>query len=646
LLVLPVDVPESTLAQTHPISRPAARPGHGAWELPLGASVNGDGVRFRVWAPRRSRVDVVIEGRDRVVPLAAETGGYFAGTVSGIGAGARYRYRLDGEGAFPDPCSRFQPEGPTGPSMVVDPNAYPWRDRDWPGVALPGQVIYELHVGAFTPEGTLDAAARELPELARLGITLIELMPLAEFPGRFNWGYDGVAVYAPCRIYGDPDALRRFVDRAHALGLGVILDVVYNHVGPSGSYLREFSDTYFSDRYPNEWGDPLNFDGPGHEGVREHFVQNACYWIAEYHLDGLRLDATQSIHDASPVHVLAELSRRARLAAGNRGIVLIGENEPQDVRCLGSLDRGGYGLDALWSDDFHHAARVALTGRREAYYTDYLGRPQELVSLVKRGFLFQGQRYAWQGKPRGTRVTGEPASAFVFYLENHDQVANQTYGVRLHQLAAPSTLRAMTALLLLAPQTPLIFMGQEFGASSPFLFFADHEPPLARAVSQGRREFLAQFPSSRAPDSQAMIPAPEDPATFARCRLDFAERGHHAAAYRLHEDLLRLRREDAVIRAQRRDRLDGAVLGDAAFVLRYFGPGDDDRILVVNLGPDLDVHPAPEPLLAPVPGGRWRLLWSSEDPRYGGRGVVDPASAEGWRFPATSAHLFAAEPTD
>jgi maltooligosyltrehalose trehalohydrolase len=601
-------------------------------------------VTFRVWAPKRSRVDVVIEtAGDRVVPLTAEDGGYFRGLVPEIGAGTRYRFRLDGGRAFPDPCSRFQPDGPEGASMVVDPAAYAWRDACWSGITMPGQVIYEMHVGAFTPEGTLDAASRELPELRRLGVTLIELMPLAEFPGCFNWGYDGVDLFAPSHVYGDPDALRRFVDRAHALGLGVILDVVYNHLGPSGCCLREFSDSYFTDRYDNEWGDAVDFDGPDAAGTREFFIENACYWIAEYRLDGLRLDATQSMHDRRPVHVLGELAGRARAAAGRRKIVLIGENEPQDVRALAAPERGGYGLDALWSDDFHHSARVALTGRREAYYTDYLGQPQELVSLAKRGFLYQGQRYRWQQKARGSRVTTEPAAAFVFYLQNHDQVANHPEGERLHRMASAGAVRAMTALLLLGPETPLIFMGQEFQASSPFFFFADHGGALGEAVRRGRREFLAQFPSYASPASQAAIPDPGDPATFARARLDLAERERHAGAYRLHEDLLRLRREDPVLDGQRREALDGAVLGPAAFLLRWSG-GDDDRLLVVNVGAELAYDPAPEPLLAPPPSERWRLVWSSDDPRYDGAGVVDPSRGETWLFPATSAYFFASAP--
>jgi maltooligosyltrehalose trehalohydrolase len=644
-----------------------------AWRLAVGANVGPEGVTFRVWAPKRARVDVVLESAaargetaadsgprgvatdatttaatdaPRIVPLARDGNGYFTGIVREAGPGTRYRYRLDGGEAYPDPCSRFQPEGPFGPSMVVDPDAYPWQDADWRGATMPGQVIYELHVGAFTPDGTLDAAARELDELARLGITLVELMPLAEFPGRFNWGYDGVEIYAPCHVYGDPDALRRFVDRAHALGIGVLLDVVYNHLGPAGCCLREFSDDYFTDRYDNEWGDAINFDGPGSAAVRDYFLENACYWIAEYHLDGLRLDATQSIHDGGPVHVLAELSRRARAAAGERSIVLIGENEPQDVRCLAPLDRGGHGLDALWTDDFHHSVRVALTGRREAYYTDHRGSAQELVSAVKRGFLYQGQRYVWQKKARGSRVTDEPAHAFVFYLQNHDQVANDPRGARLHHLANPGAVRAMTALLLLGPETPLLFMGQEFQAASPFFFFADHEGDLVHAVRRGRKQFLAQFPSYAEPESQARVPHPDDPATLDRSRLDLGERERHADAYRLHSDLLRLRREDAVIAAQRRDRIDGAVLGPAAFVLRWFGEDGDDRLLMVNLGTDFDYEPAPEPLLAPVDGGRWRLVWSSDDARYGGPGAVDPASADGWRVPGTSAYFFAAAPAE
>jgi maltooligosyltrehalose trehalohydrolase len=618
------------------------------WQLGIGANVTPGGAHFRVWAPKRSRVDVVIErgpGAGASVALARDDAGYFSGHSPDAQAGSLYRYRLDGDLAVPDPCSRFQPDGPHGPSLVVDPDRFRWSDTGWPGITMAGQVIYEVHVGAFTQDGTLDAAAAELPELARLGVTLVELMPVADFPGRFNWGYDGVALYAPSRIYGDADALRRFVDAAHAVGLGVILDVVYNHVGPDGSVLRQLSDEYFTDRYDNEWGDAIDFDGPGSHGTREFFVQNGCYWVSEFHLDGLRLDATQSIHDAGPRHVIGELSMRARAAASPRSIVLIGENEPQDVRCLAPVDRGGFGLDAVWTDDFHHTARVALTGRREAYYTDYLGTPQEFLSALKRGFLYQGQRYRWQEKARGTRVTSEPGRAFVFYLQNHDQVANEIHGRRLDAMAAPEAYRAMVSVLLLGPETPLLFMGQEFGASSPFVFFADHRAELAASVARGRRGFLAQFPSYATPESQEVIPDPDAEETFERSRLDHREREAHAGVLALHHDLLRLRRHDAVVSRQSREEIDGAVLGPTAFVVRYFGGEAGDRLLIVNLGTELEYDPAPEPLLAPVQADGWQLVWSSDDPRYGGPGIVHPCRDGVWRLPAQGAAFLTSSPT-
>src|SRR5262245_57419528 len=336
-----------------------------SWHLNLGAEVLADGVRFRVWAPKYQSVEVTIEGdRPQWFPLTPEGRGYFSGVVPHLKVGTLYRYRLDGDQHYPDPCSRFQPQGPHGPSMIVDPHAFHWQDAGWPGVRLPGQVIYELHIGTFTAEGTFDAAARELEELKRVGVTLIEVMPVAEFPGRWNWGYDGVDLYAPSHRYGDAEAFKRFVNTAHALGLGVILDVVYNHLGPDGSYLPAYSDAYFTDRYNTDWGSALNFDGPGSREVREFFIRNACYWIAEFHLHGLRLDATRDIYDGSRIHILAEISQGAREAAGQRQIVLLAENEPQHVMCVTPGEQGGYGLDGMWNDDFHHTAQVALSGRR------------------------------------------------------------------------------------------------------------------------------------------------------------------------------------------------------------------------------------------------------------------------------------------
>lgn len=615
------------------------------WSLNLGATVLEQGVQFRVWAPKCRTVEVVIEREQPLAfTLSTESNGYFSGVSAHARPGDRYRYRLDKDKSYPDPTSRFQPQGPHGPSLIVDPRAYQWRDAHWQGVRLPGQVIYELHIGTFTPEGSFDAAARELTELQRFGVTLIEVMPVSAFPGRWNWGYDGVDLYAPSHTYGDANAFKRFIDAAHQLGMGVLLDVVYNHLGPDGNYLPAYSDHYFTDRYSTDWGAPLNFDGPESREVREFFVQNACYWIAEFHLDGLRLDATQNIYDAGPVHILAELSQRARVAAGSRSIVFIAENEPQDVRCITPVEHGGYGLDAMWNDDFHHTARVALTGRREAYYTDYGGTPQEFISAVKRGFLYQGQYYRWQKKTRGSAVTHQPGNAFVLFTQNHDQVANSLHGERISRMSSPSRYRALTALMLLAPGTPMFFMGQEFGATRPFLFFADHcEEALASSVLKGRREFLAQFPSYGSAEAQRAVPDPCDPATFRRSTLDFAERTTQASLYRFHQDLLRLRREDPLVARQDRSRIDGAVLGREAFVLRFFGDDQDDRLLVVNLGADLEDMPVPEPLLAPLKGAAWRLVWSSDDPRYDGPGVINPYSEMGWRFPGGCAVFFATE---
>lgn len=622
-----------------------AQPGR----LPAGAEVlPSGGVHFRVWAPKCRTVEVVIEGGPGTgaapAALEAEDGGWFAGTVASAAAGTLYRYRLDGGDALPDPASRFQPQGPHGPSEVIDPGAFAWTDGDWRGVGPTGQVVYELHVGCFTPRGTWTAAADELDELARLGITLVEVMPVADFPGEFGWGYDGVDLYAPTRLYGRPDDFRRFVDRAHAAGVGVILDVVYNHLGPDGNYLTRFSDSWFTDRHVTDWGDPINFYGPGSGPVREFYVRNAAYWIREFHLDGLRLDATQNIYDRPERHVVAELTAAARAAAAPRTIFVVAENEPQETVLVRPPEQGGWGLDALWNDDFHHSAMVALTGRAEAYYWDYRGAPQEFISAVRWGYLYQGQRYAWQKQRRGTPALDVPAPAFVNFIQNHDQVANTDSGKRAHALTAPARLRAMTALTLLAPGTPMLFMGQEFAASARFLFFADHEPELARKVWAGRKEFLAQFPSLDTPEMLARIPDPADPATFAACKLDLGERRTHAAMYALHRDLLRLRRQTPAFAAQDATRVHGAVLGPAGFCLRWLHDAGD-RLLVVNFGAQVDLTPTPEPLLAPPAGMRWALAWSSESPEYEGAGTPPVESDDGgWTIPGETAVVLVPEP--
>lgn len=611
--------------------------------LPIGAEVlAGGGVHFRVFAPKRKRVELILEGgpAGKAVDLVPEAGGYFSGFSAEAQEGTLYRYRLDGrDGPFPDPASRFQPEGPHGSSQVIDPWRFQWSDGAWSGITIEGQVIYEMHIGTFTPEGTWEAAMRELPWLRDIGITVLEVMPIADFPGRFGWGYDGVNLFAPTRLYGQPDELRRFVDRAHALGLAVLLDVVYNHLGPDGNYLRQYADQYFTDRYENEWGEALNFDGQDASPVREYFIANAGYWIEEFHFDGLRLDATQAIHDAArhDDHVLLAITRRARTAGAGRSIIVIAENEPQHSKLVRPTELGGFGMDALWNDDFHHSAMAALTGRNEAYYTDYFGTPQEFLSAMKWGYLYQGQWYTWQKQGRGTPSLDIKPASFITFLQNHDQVANSAHGQRCHQLASPGIYRAMSALMLLGPGTPMLFMGQEFCASSPFLYFADHHPELGRLVREGRGKFLKQFPSLARPEIQSCLPDPCERATFERCKLDLAERERHVEAVALHKDLLQLRRTDPVFRTQRPRGLDGAVLGPAALLLRYFGERGDDRLLLVNLGLDLRLDPAPEPLLAPPLGARWKVRWSSESPRYGGCGGPELGQKGVWHLPGHAA---------
>ena len=607
--------------------------------LPIGAEVTPDGTHFRVWAPSRRQVTVVFEDGGET-ELASESGGYFAGLIPGVEAGRRYRLRLDRDkDLYPDPASRAQPEGPHGPSEVVDPAKFRWSDSDWKGVSPQGQVVYEMHIGSFTPEGTWRAAAEQLPELAEIGITVLEIMPVNEFAGRFGWGYDGVDLFAPTRLYGAPDDVRRFVDRAHSLGVGVILDVVYNHFGPDGCYVQQFSEDYFSKRHKTDWGRAINFDGDNSGPVREFFLANAAYWIAEFHLDGLRLDATQDINDDSADHILAAIGRVVRAAAPDKDVFLVAENEPQKTKLVRPAEKGGYGLDALWNDDFHHSALVALTGRSEAYYSDHRGAAQEFVSAAKYGYLFQGQRYSWQKARRGSPGLDLGPANFIHFIENHDQVANSARGARLSHLTSPGRLRAMTTWLLLGPQTPMLFQGQEYSATTVFRYFADHKSEIAQMVCDGRKEFLSQFPSLGEAAMGECFAVPHDPATFESSKLDLTERTKNAWAYSLHRDLLRLRREDPLVSGRSRRGFDGAVLTEQAWVLRYFGDNGDDRLIVVNMARDLHFNPTPEPLLAPPEGRLWRTVWSSENPTYGGRGDYPLDTENNWQFPGEAAAL-------
>lgn len=617
--------------------------------MPIGAELissgDTDGVHFRVWAPERKQVSVVLGDATASTRLEREPDGYFSGFVPGLKAGAKYKYALDDDGEFPDPASRFQPKGPHHHSEVIDPSQFEWEDSDWRGVSLEGQVIYEIHLGTFTPEGTWNSARKKLPYLKETGITLLEIMPVGDFPGKFGWGYDGVQLYAPASIYGTPDDMRRFVNEAHLFGIGVILDVVYNHVGPDGNYLPNFSPFYFSDKHKTDWGPGINYDGEHNVPVREFVQENAAYWIREFHLDGLRLDATQDIHDDTEPHILATIGTSARRAAGKRKTVLIGENEPQETLLIRPLDEGGYGLDGLWNDDYHHSATVAMTGKADAYYTDYRGTAQEFVSTAKHGYLFQGQWYRWQKKRRGTPTFGTPRKAMVTFIQNHDQIANSARGQRAHDQTSPGKLKAVTAFTLLGPGTPMLFQGQEFAASARFLFFADHNPELARQVASGRLAFLSQWRSLRLPEMRTCFSDPADPCSFESCKLDFSEAEENAPIYALHRDLLKLRREDPVISLQGKYGLDGAVLLREAFVIRYFSPDfKEDRLLIVNLASDLEYNPSPEPLLAPPPDKTWKKLWSTDDPEYGGCGTAPLDSEENWRIPAEAAVVLYPQP--
>jgi maltooligosyltrehalose trehalohydrolase len=612
---------------------------------PIGAEVIGENrTHFRLWAPKARQLDLVVErtaGSKRTLhPLTPEADGYFSG-IANIGAGTRYWFRVNSsEKFYPDPASRFQPDGPHGASCIVDPRQFPWTDSQWPGSAsegLKGQVIYEMHIGTFTKEGTWRAAAEQLPELARIGITAVEMMPVADFPGTFGWGYDGVNLFAPSHLYGTPDDLRAFIDRAHSLGVAVILDVVYNHFGPDGNYLGIFSDDYLIREKENEWGNAINFDGPNSGPVREFFITNGRYWIEEFHLDGFRFDATHAIRDRSTEYIIGAVGRAAREAAGARSIILVVENDLQEAKMARPRRQGGDDLDGMWNDDFHHSAVVALTGRNEAYFGDYRGTPQEFISAVKYGFLYQGQARSWRKALRGTPTFGISPEVFVCFLENHDQIANTGPGQRLRFQTSPGRYRAMTALLLLGPWAPLLFQGQEFGASSPFLFFANIGDASVRdAIRKGRAQWLAPFLSLTGDQAWRTLPAPDDQEVFASCKLNFSEREKNRELYDLHIDLLKLRREDSRLRQHSSGGIDGAVLGPASFVVRYFSANNDDRLLLVNFGESHVLHPASEPLLTPPEGCRWETLWTSESPRYGGAGAIATATPEQWISPAES----------
>ncbi len=512
--------------------------------------VGSHGFGLRVWAPEAEWIDVVLEADDQhteqTLTMTTCPDGTHELQHPILSAGRRYRYRVQTGMPFPDPCSRFQPQGVHGPSQIVDPRPFPWTDQAWTGRSLRELVVYELHVGTFSPEGTFAGVANRLNYLKDLGVTAIELMPVGDFPGRWNWGYDLVSMYAPARCYGSPDDLRRLVDMAHRLGLAVLLDVVYNHLGPDGNYQGVYSPYYNSKIHTNPWGASFNFDGPYSKMVRETYIQNAIYWLRDFHFDGLRLDATHAIIDDSEQHFLAELTARARAAVPDREVVIIAEECRNLAHMLKPGHEGGWGLDATWADDFHHSMRRLLAGDHEGYYMDFEGTTSELTTALNQGWLYTGQYSKHSDGPRGTDPSGLPPERFVLCIQNHDQIGNRAMGERLHHQIDLAAYRAASTVLLLAPHTPLLFMGQEWAATAPFQYFTDHKPDLGALVTEGRRKEFKDFEAFHSPAARERIPDPQAESTFTRCKLHWPELDHpdHAATLRLYQQLLQLRQSD------------------------------------------------------------------------------------------------------
>jgi maltooligosyltrehalose trehalohydrolase len=580
----------------------------------FGACPEAGGVRFRVAAPatRDLQLHLLTGAAVGVHRLTRVGDGVFEGHVRGAQAGDRYVYSLDGSEPRPDPASRWQPDGVHAPSAIVDPAAYRWQHRGWRGRAATELVIYELHIGTFTPEGTFAAARERLGDLADLGITAVELMPVADFPGRRNWGYDGVCLYAPSRAYGHPDDLRALVDTAHGLGLAVLLDVVYNHLGPEGAYLPQFNPQYITDRHTTPWGGAVNLDGPGRDLVRRFIIDNAVHWIREYRLDGLRLDATHALVDDSRVHLVADLTRALR-AAADRPVVIHAEDHRNLASIVDPPDRGGWGADGIWADDFHHVVRRLLAGDRHGYYSDFAGTTAELAETIRQGWLFTGQHSPHADGPRGSDPSDVPMHRFVVCLQNHDQIGNRAHGDRLHHVIDHAAWRAASTLLLTVPMTPLLFMGQEWAATSPFQYFTEMEPDLGRLVTEGRRREFGAFPAFADPAARERIPDPQAESTFERSRLRWDERGsgNHALTLALYRQLLHLRRAHPALAASEAPAGDAVALDAGAMLVRR-QHGDERFAIVVQLAGSSTV------LIDDAGGGTSSpaLVLSTEDERF------------------------------
>jgi maltooligosyltrehalose trehalohydrolase len=552
---------------------------------------------FRVWAPDAGHAEVVLGTRR--LALAPAGGGWWARRVAGAVPGSEYMFSLDGGPPRPDPRSASQPAGVHGPSRVVDQAAFGWSDSGWRGLPLAGSVLYECHTGTFSAEGTFDGAIRHLDHVAGLGVDAIELMPVAEFPGRRGWGYDGTDLFAPYHAYGGPDGLKRLVDAAHARGLGVIMDVVYNHLGPDGNYLPDFGP-YFSARHRTNWGAAVNFDGPGSDEVRRFVIDNALMWLRDYHCDGLRLDAVHAIADDSAIHILEELAAEAAALAAycGRPLLLIAESDRNDPRYVRSPAAGGYGLAASWADEWHHALHAVLTGEKSGYYEDYGPLPL-LAKAMRQAWVYDGGYSPYRQRVYGRSPAGLDGGQFVVSTQNHDQVGNRAAGERTAALVSDGRLRVAAALLLTAPFVPMLFQGEEWGAGTPFQYFTDHsDPALGRAVSEGRRAEFASFGWN-----PADVPDPQDPATFERSRLDWAEpcRDPHSGLLSWYRELIALRRQVPALTDPRLDRVTAECDAGAGWLVVRRGP----VAVAANLGTGswtFPGRPSPELLAASDPG--------------------------------------------
>ena len=577
-------------------------------DMPFGAECRSDGsVRFRLWAPAARGVELCLGSAQdpKRLPLDRRENGWFELVTNAAGAGTKYKFRIDNEREVPDPASRFQPQDVHGPSEVIDPDVFDWQDLAWRGRPWEGAVIYELHVGAFTPRGTFAAIAEHLDYLSDLGITALELMPIADFPGQRNWGYDGVFPFAPDSTYGRPEDLKELIQSVHRRGIMVLLDVVYNHFGPEGNYLGSYAPQFFTDRHRTPWGKGINFDGRESRVVRDFFIDNALYWLNEYHFDGLRLDAVHAITDDSEPHILTELADAVRKSLGqDRHIHLVLENDSNQSRYLRRTERcQPQAYTAQWNDDIHHALHVLITGERDGYYCDYSEQPiDQLGRCLINGFAFQGETSLHRdNQPRGESTDGLPLTAFISFLQNHDQIGNRAFGERITKISDSSAIRAAAAILLLAPSPPMLFMGEEFGAETPFLFFCDFQGDLAAAVTAGRRDEFARFSRFTDPADRERIPDPNAATTFEASRLNWnvITQPRHRDWLGLYRQLLKLRRDRILplLSTACRVQADYEVRGNRGLTARWKFSDNSQLTLVANLGSEslslLDVPDKP-----------------------------------------------------